>query len=610
MMRARQISIISLATLLLVIAWVAAAQPAACAALVERALTAIGNNCADLSRNSACYGYEQVDSTFAVDVPPDFFSQPADRAELTLIEAIRTAPLDLTTERWGIAIMSLQANLPNTLPGQAVTFLMLGDAVVENRVSPNDALTPATPVTITVQTPTEARSGPGTNNNVVGLAPVGMTLEADAMSREGDWLRVIVNERPAWVARSAVADVPGLGGLPVITSLTRTPMQSFYFTTGFGQPQCNDAPDAVTIQSPNGLTVDLTVNGVDVRVGSTITLRNLPGSRMALTVHEGEVETVDGQIIEEGNTITGLLDDDQNLILWEEQRPVNEEEDEIGSISQMVINQVVPPQDDLPPTQDGEIIHIVVRGDTLFSIARQYDASMPAIIARNGLTNPNNIFIGQRLVIPNPGSGFINVPLPPVVIPQDDADAVLVEGVDCTGFRPTSPLNGFGPGTSTFYWDAASGVDQYEVVIFNQTTGQSLSLLIASTETSITGNIAEDVIGVGYIFAWKVRALLDGQVVCESALVTTQRGVPFSAGWRCDTPGSQKIVLSYSSLPLGETVTFYYNEGPYPQAVGPFTQEAYSVSILLQVFLTASNAQAQTSGGTIVPLNPTAITCN
>ncbi|MBL8162999.1 MAG: hypothetical protein JNJ61_13510, partial [Anaerolineae bacterium] len=35
----------------------------ACPALVEQALTQVGGNCSNLGRNSACYGFNQVQAT-------------------------------------------------------------------------------------------------------------------------------------------------------------------------------------------------------------------------------------------------------------------------------------------------------------------------------------------------------------------------------------------------------------------------------------------------------------------------------------------------------------------------------------------------------------------
>jgi LysM repeat protein len=51
------------------------------------------------------------------------------------------------------------------------------------------------------------------------------------------------------------------------------------------------------------------------------------------------------------------------------------------------------------PHEDS-IVHIVHRGETLYSIARRYGMDMWTIARANGITNPNRIYVGQRLVIP------------------------------------------------------------------------------------------------------------------------------------------------------------------------------------------------------------------
>ncbi len=45
-------------------------------------------------------------------------------------------------------------------------------------------------------------------------------------------------------------------------------------------------------------------------------------------------------------------------------------------------------------------VHVVQRGETLYSIARRYGVDMWTIARANGITNPNRIYAGQRLVIP------------------------------------------------------------------------------------------------------------------------------------------------------------------------------------------------------------------
>lgn len=66
------------------------------------------------------------------------------------------------------------------------------------------------------------------------------------------------------------------------------------------------------------------------------------------------------------------------------------------------------------PVAADELIHLVQTGDTLFSLARQYNTTITAIMQINGLTDPNMIFIGQRLVIPAGAGAPVATPGSPV----------------------------------------------------------------------------------------------------------------------------------------------------------------------------------------------------
>lgn len=52
---------------------------------------------------------------------------------------------------------------------------------------------------------------------------------------------------------------------------------------------------------------------------------------------------------------------------------------------------------------DGPVIHVVRRGETLFSIANRYGVNMYRLAEINHLTNLNKIYVGQRLIISTSG---------------------------------------------------------------------------------------------------------------------------------------------------------------------------------------------------------------
>lgn len=59
-----------------------------------------------------------------------------------------------------------------------------------------------------------------------------------------------------------------------------------------------------------------------------------------------------------------------------------------------------------------ETVHVVQAGETLFTIGLKYNVRWPAIMAANNLAS-DQIFAGQRLTIPAPGSAAAEVTLPP-----------------------------------------------------------------------------------------------------------------------------------------------------------------------------------------------------
>lgn len=64
----------------------------------------------------------------------------------------------------------------------------------------------------------------------------------------------------------------------------------------------------------------------------------------------------------------------------------------------------------------GEVVHVVRRGETTWGIAMHYGTTVAAIAEANGLSNPSRIFGGMRLVIPGgtpaPRAGQPAAPLP------------------------------------------------------------------------------------------------------------------------------------------------------------------------------------------------------
>jgi LysM repeat protein len=64
------------------------------------------------------------------------------------------------------------------------------------------------------------------------------------------------------------------------------------------------------------------------------------------------------------------------------------------------------PTESQPPAStagEGTVWHTVQRGETLSTIAQRYGTTWQAIASANGLVNPNQIYVGQKLKIPTSG---------------------------------------------------------------------------------------------------------------------------------------------------------------------------------------------------------------
>jgi len=48
-----------------------------------------------------------------------------------------------------------------------------------------------------------------------------------------------------------------------------------------------------------------------------------------------------------------------------------------------------------------DLVHIVSRGETVYSISRQYNVSQDALMRRNDISDPSKLFVGMKLVIPD-----------------------------------------------------------------------------------------------------------------------------------------------------------------------------------------------------------------
>jgi hypothetical protein len=126
--------ILILILLSLMVGGLALAQEDVCPELVESTLQMVDEVCEPTGRNQACYGHVAMTAAARPGVPDFKFEAAGDITNVINVQTLALEPMNVDTGQWGVAVMKLQANLPDTMPGQNVTFVLFGDVEITSAV--------------------------------------------------------------------------------------------------------------------------------------------------------------------------------------------------------------------------------------------------------------------------------------------------------------------------------------------------------------------------------------------------------------------------------------------------------------------------------------------
>ncbi|NWF71165.1 MAG: hypothetical protein HXY40_18945 [Chloroflexi bacterium] len=278
-----------LALVLLCLAPLALAQTD-CPALVEAALHTASAACADLGRNQACYGNVLLQATPRGDVPTFTFEQTGDIVNIADIDTLQLSSMSLSDGTWGVGLMKLQANLPDTVPGQNVTLLLFGDVQLTNAVEPVVELPMRATGNVNV------RLRPRTDqDNIMASLTRGQEVVANGRLADSTWIRIEVEgdaRGVGWVSVDFLTSDGDINSLNIVQpgAAQFGPMQAFYFSSGLGDAPCAEAPESgILLQTPQGAgQILLDVNGASIQLGSTVFAQTGDGF-MWLSVLEGGI---------------------------------------------------------------------------------------------------------------------------------------------------------------------------------------------------------------------------------------------------------------------------------------------------------------------------------
>ncbi len=109
-----------------------------CQNLIEQAISYTGQYCDHIAPNKACYGNVTIQAQMISDATQRF-AQRGDIADMSQIQSISAAPLNLTTSEWGIAIFRVLGNVPGTVPGETATLMVFGNTKLDKPSSGLDS---------------------------------------------------------------------------------------------------------------------------------------------------------------------------------------------------------------------------------------------------------------------------------------------------------------------------------------------------------------------------------------------------------------------------------------------------------------------------------------
>jgi hypothetical protein len=214
----------------------------ACPDIVLDALDSMENACVAIGRNQACYGNGSIVAVDAEGVELSDFAASGDMTEISEISSMSLSGLDEDAGLWGLAVLAVQADIPNTIPGQNVTMLLFGDSELST-----------------------------------------------------------VEENPS----------------------------AFIFSAGIGQLSCDEAPNGLLIQTPEGVgTINLSVNNVAIELGSTAFLTAEADGDFVFALLEGHasLESEESAVEVNGGEFTKIeLDEELNPVgEFSEPQPIEE----------------------------------------------------------------------------------------------------------------------------------------------------------------------------------------------------------------------------------------------------------------------------------------------
>ena len=270
----------------------AIAQDGECTPMAKNILESVKETCEATGRDQICYGSVSIEAEPQSSTSNFVFEQQGDIANVGDLATLRLQALDPVNSQWGVALIKVQASLPDSIP-EDVTLLLFGNVEVANLGRD------LTKVEMAVNTDSNVRNrATAENTQIFGSITSDATVIANGRITNPageDWIRIEFETAPAgygWVLASSLSG--DASSLTVVESSTEPafgPMEAFTFSSQ-DDGSCGDVSNSgLMIQTPAGVgEINFFINEVDIQVGSTAFLTAQPGQQMNVSTLEGGVK--------------------------------------------------------------------------------------------------------------------------------------------------------------------------------------------------------------------------------------------------------------------------------------------------------------------------------
>lgn len=274
-----------------------------CTAVAAQNNNQWASNCGNVELGFACYGSGNVRASYINNgifgnTTDSLFTRPGDQVPIVgfartyLVSALETTSNSSTT------VIEVQANIPVQNPINRTTFVLMGNARIENGASVEEAVVLLdSPILSPYSGGISVFSAPeGTTYDVVsqslGTLNGSGNVEADGISADRQWVRVFypwetkfgTQRTTGWVRVGDLDSPRGVRDLPFMSENSYSGMQKVYLTTG--SASCN-AASGVLVKSPPNIETTILVNEMPIRLQGTLFIENTADDQLAMTVLEG-----------------------------------------------------------------------------------------------------------------------------------------------------------------------------------------------------------------------------------------------------------------------------------------------------------------------------------